>query len=131
MRRTGQKKANDIGKRGQQAFRASGTKFSTSSPMTGIVMMMIMMDSCSWLRWAGGDIEAFYLGWKVRIWMGVLLRPFPLSALSLSLARVDMDDVKWICGFQQMVSQSHFDPEATRLPSGPVVWTWSSAYEGY
>jgi hypothetical protein len=90
-RRTGQKKANELGKRGQQAFRASGTKLPTSSPMTGIVMMMIMMESCSWLRWAGGDIEAFYLGWDVRIWMGVLLRPFPFWALSLSLARLEME----------------------------------------
>jgi hypothetical protein len=126
MRRTGQKKANDIGKGGQQAFRPSGTKFPTSSPMTGIVMMMmIMMESCSWLRWAGGDIEAFYLGWKVRIWMGVLLRPLPFSALSLSLARLQMDDMKWICGSNECFccrsSSSWFRPPC--FPLGFVVWS--------
>jgi hypothetical protein len=28
------------------------------SPMTGIVMMMTM-NTCSWLRWVGGDVYLF------------------------------------------------------------------------
>jgi hypothetical protein len=66
----------------------------------------------------------------VRIWMGVLLRPLPFSALSLSLARLQMDDMKWICGSNECFccrsSSSWFRPPC--FPLGFVVW--SSGDEG-